>query len=219
MSNRVRSQPKLVSSAVCVHPPGTGWGALICGRSSKCSWADSVGKPPGRLPVQVFWARPTKRRPQGSPKTRWRDYIAPWATPRGAGGRDGREERLGSSSLLCVCVVKRRRVWVMVMQSYVFVCMCEDGKCGKRRIKVSKNYLMSSGNVHFIWNECNLRGADVKVSSQGTSIYSCRSTVRGDYLLWSSPEFLTFLPVAVVFLKVTSALLFFILHKWSLANC
>ncbi|CAL9694307.1 unnamed protein product [Knipowitschia caucasica] len=28
--------------------------------------------PPGRLPGEVFWARPTGRRPRGRPRTRWR---------------------------------------------------------------------------------------------------------------------------------------------------
>ena len=32
--------------------------------------------PPGRLPLEVFRARPTGRRPRGRPRTRWRDYIS-----------------------------------------------------------------------------------------------------------------------------------------------
>jgi len=32
--------------------------------------------PPGRLPLEVFQARPTGRRPRGRPRTRWRDYIS-----------------------------------------------------------------------------------------------------------------------------------------------
>jgi len=31
--------------------------------------------PPGRLPGEVFRARPTGRRPRGRPRTRWRDYV------------------------------------------------------------------------------------------------------------------------------------------------
>jgi len=31
---------------------------------------------PGRLPLEVFQARPTGRRPRGRPRTRWRDYIS-----------------------------------------------------------------------------------------------------------------------------------------------
>ncbi len=32
--------------------------------------------PPGRLPVEVFWAHRTGRRPRGRPRTRWRDYVS-----------------------------------------------------------------------------------------------------------------------------------------------
>ncbi|XP_058616632.1 uncharacterized protein LOC131530397 [Onychostoma macrolepis] len=32
--------------------------------------------PPGRLHGEVFWASPTRRRPQGRPRTRWRDYVS-----------------------------------------------------------------------------------------------------------------------------------------------
>ena len=32
--------------------------------------------PPGRLPLEVFRARPTGRRPRGRPRNRWRDYIS-----------------------------------------------------------------------------------------------------------------------------------------------
>ena len=31
---------------------------------------------PGRLPLEVFRARPTGRRPRGRPRARWRDYIS-----------------------------------------------------------------------------------------------------------------------------------------------
>ncbi|KAK0149506.1 X-ray repair cross-complementing protein 5 [Merluccius polli] len=34
-----------------------------------------VRMPPGRLPGEVFRARPTGRRPRGRPRTRWRDYC------------------------------------------------------------------------------------------------------------------------------------------------
>ena len=30
----------------------------------------------GRLPLELFWARPTGRRPRGRPRTRWRDYMS-----------------------------------------------------------------------------------------------------------------------------------------------
>uniref|UniRef100_A0AAY5KR82 Reverse transcriptase domain-containing protein n=1 Tax=Esox lucius TaxID=8010 RepID=A0AAY5KR82_ESOLU len=32
--------------------------------------------PPERLPGNVFWSRPTGRRPRGRPRTRWRDYVS-----------------------------------------------------------------------------------------------------------------------------------------------
>uniref|UniRef100_A0A3B3UK72 Ig-like domain-containing protein n=1 Tax=Poecilia latipinna TaxID=48699 RepID=A0A3B3UK72_9TELE len=35
-----------------------------------------VRMPPGRLPDEVFWARPTRRRPTGRPRTHWRDYVS-----------------------------------------------------------------------------------------------------------------------------------------------
>ncbi|PWA16488.1 hypothetical protein CCH79_00004565, partial [Gambusia affinis] len=35
-----------------------------------------VRMPPGRLPGEVFWARPTGRRPQGRPRTHWRNYVS-----------------------------------------------------------------------------------------------------------------------------------------------
>ncbi|KAK0144623.1 Proteasome activator complex subunit 1 [Merluccius polli] len=37
-----------------------------------------VRMPPGRLPGEVFRARPTGRRPRGRPRTRWRDYVSMW---------------------------------------------------------------------------------------------------------------------------------------------
>ncbi len=35
-----------------------------------------IRMPPGHLPVGVFWACPTSRRPRGRPRTCWRDYIS-----------------------------------------------------------------------------------------------------------------------------------------------
>ncbi len=42
-----------------------------------------IRMPPGRCPLEVFWARPT-RRPWGRPRTCWRDYIShlAWECPR-----------------------------------------------------------------------------------------------------------------------------------------
>ncbi|KAK0139217.1 hypothetical protein N1851_005017 [Merluccius polli] len=41
-----------------------------------------VRMPPGRLPGEVFRARPTGRRPRGRPRTRWRDYVSRLARKR-----------------------------------------------------------------------------------------------------------------------------------------
>ncbi|KAI3356742.1 hypothetical protein L3Q82_003423 [Scortum barcoo] len=38
--------------------------------------------PPGRLPREVFQACPTRRRPRGRPRTRWRDYVSQLAWER-----------------------------------------------------------------------------------------------------------------------------------------
>ena len=34
------------------------------------------------LPGEVFWARPTGRRPRGRPRTRWRDFVSRLAWER-----------------------------------------------------------------------------------------------------------------------------------------
>uniref|UniRef100_A0A8C5B2H5 Dickkopf-related protein 1/2/4 C-terminal subdomain 1 domain-containing protein n=1 Tax=Gadus morhua TaxID=8049 RepID=A0A8C5B2H5_GADMO len=41
-----------------------------------------VRMPTGRLPWEVFQARPVGRRPRGRPRTRWRDYISTLAWER-----------------------------------------------------------------------------------------------------------------------------------------
>ncbi|TKS64956.1 LINE-1 reverse transcriptase -like protein [Collichthys lucidus] len=41
-----------------------------------------VRMPPGRLPGETFWARPSGRRPRGRPRTRWRDYVSRLAWER-----------------------------------------------------------------------------------------------------------------------------------------
>ena len=50
---------------------------LLCVEKSQLRWFGHLMRiPPGRLPREVFLARPTGRRPRGRPKTRWRDYIS-----------------------------------------------------------------------------------------------------------------------------------------------
>lgn len=35
-----------------------------------------IRMPPGRLPLEVFWASPAGMRPWGRPRTRWRDCVS-----------------------------------------------------------------------------------------------------------------------------------------------
>uniref|UniRef100_A0A6Q2YG92 Sodium/hydrogen exchanger n=1 Tax=Esox lucius TaxID=8010 RepID=A0A6Q2YG92_ESOLU len=50
--------------------------------------------PPGRLPREVFQARPAGRRPRGRSRTRWRDYISTLASKMNA--EDGAMEELAT---------------------------------------------------------------------------------------------------------------------------
>ena len=61
--------------------------------------------PPGRLPGEVFRARPTGRRPRGRPRTRWRDYVSRLAWERLGVPPDALEE---------VCV--DREVWAALLK-------------------------------------------------------------------------------------------------------
>ena len=50
---------------------------LLCKERSQLRWfGHLVRMPPGRIPGEVLQARPGGRRPQGRPRTRWRDYIS-----------------------------------------------------------------------------------------------------------------------------------------------
>uniref|UniRef100_A0AAV2JL93 ribonuclease H n=1 Tax=Knipowitschia caucasica TaxID=637954 RepID=A0AAV2JL93_KNICA len=60
---------------------------------------------PGRLPGEVFRARPTGRRPRGRPRTRWRDYVSQLAWERLGVPLDELEE---------VCV--DREVWASLLR-------------------------------------------------------------------------------------------------------
>ena len=56
---------------------------LLCVERSQLRWFRHLMRmPPGRLPREVFLARPTGRRPRGRPRTRWRDYISSLAWER-----------------------------------------------------------------------------------------------------------------------------------------
>ena len=64
-----------------------------------------VRMPPGRLPGEVFRARPTGRRPRGRPRTRWRDYVSRLAW-----------ERLGVPPEELEEVTRDRDVWVSLLK-------------------------------------------------------------------------------------------------------
>ena len=56
---------------------------LLCLERSQLRWfGHLVRMPTGRLPWEVFQARPVGRRPRGRPRTRWRDYISTLAWER-----------------------------------------------------------------------------------------------------------------------------------------
>jgi len=56
---------------------------LLSVERSQLGWfGHLIRMPPGRLPWEVFQARPTGRRPRGTPRTRWRDYVSRLACER-----------------------------------------------------------------------------------------------------------------------------------------
>ncbi|KAK3565094.1 hypothetical protein QTP86_033147, partial [Hemibagrus guttatus] len=49
---------------------------LLCIERGQLRWLGHLFRmPPGRLPGEVFRACPTRKRPRGRPRTRWRDYV------------------------------------------------------------------------------------------------------------------------------------------------
>ncbi|KAJ7998063.1 hypothetical protein DPEC_G00218650 [Dallia pectoralis] len=74
---------------------------LLCIERSQLRWfGHLVRMPPGRLPREVFQARPAGRRPRGRPRTRWRDYISTLAW-----------ERLGIPQSELANVAREGEVW------------------------------------------------------------------------------------------------------------
>ncbi|KAK9541149.1 hypothetical protein VZT92_001216 [Zoarces viviparus] len=63
-----------------------------------------IRMPPGRLPLEVFQARSTGKRPRGRPRTRWRDYISQLAW-----------EHLGIPQNELEHVAGEREVWVSLL--------------------------------------------------------------------------------------------------------
>ncbi|KAK3538499.1 hypothetical protein QTP86_006187 [Hemibagrus guttatus] len=61
--------------------------------------------PPGRLPGEVFRACPTRKRPRGRPRTRWRDYVFRLAW-----------ERLGVPPEELEEVAREREVWASLLR-------------------------------------------------------------------------------------------------------
>ncbi|KAK3512205.1 hypothetical protein QTP70_000467 [Hemibagrus guttatus] len=61
--------------------------------------------PPGRLPGEVFWACPTRKRPRGRPRTHWRDYVFRLAW-----------ERLGVPPEELEEVAREREVWASLLR-------------------------------------------------------------------------------------------------------
>ena len=62
-----------------------------------------VRMPPGRLPGEVFRARPTGRRPWGRPRTRWRDYVSQLAWEHLGIPREELDEVAGEREVWASC--------------------------------------------------------------------------------------------------------------------
>ncbi|KAJ8007663.1 hypothetical protein DPEC_G00096500 [Dallia pectoralis] len=77
LSLRDRVRSSVIREELGVEP------LLLCIERSQLRWfGHLVRMPPGRLPREVFQARPAGRRPRGRPRTRWRDYISTLAWER-----------------------------------------------------------------------------------------------------------------------------------------
>ncbi len=73
---------------------------------SQLRWLGQLFRmPPGCLPGEVFWARPTGKRPRARPKTCWRDYVSQLAW-----------ERLGIPPEVQDEVSREREVWASLLR-------------------------------------------------------------------------------------------------------
>ena len=98
LSLRDRVRSSVIQEGLGVEP------LLLRIKRSQMRWLGHlVRMPPGRLPGEVFRARPTGRRPWGRPRTRWRDYVSRLAW-----------ERLGVPEL--EEVAGDRDVWVSLLK-------------------------------------------------------------------------------------------------------
>ena len=78
---------------------------LIRVERSQMRWfGHLIRMPPGRLPGEVFRARPTGRRPQGRPRTRWRDYVSRLAWERLGIPREELDEVAGEREVWASCL-------------------------------------------------------------------------------------------------------------------
>ena len=98
LKDRVRSSA--IQEGLGVEP------LLLCVERSQLRWFGHLMRmPPGRLPREVFLARPTGRRPRGRPRTRWMDYISSLAW-----------ERLGIPGSELADVAGERDVWGLLLK-------------------------------------------------------------------------------------------------------
>ena len=100
LSLRDRVRSSVIQEELGVDP------LLLCVERSQMRWLRHlVRMPPGRLPGEVFRARPTGRRPRGRPRTRWRDYVSRLAW-----------ERLGIPQEELDEVAGEREVWTSLLR-------------------------------------------------------------------------------------------------------
>ncbi|KAM4534591.1 uncharacterized protein V3H82_024506 [Fundulus diaphanus] len=100
LSLRDRVRSSVIRGGLRVEP------LLLHVQRSQLRWLGHlVRMPPGRLPGEVFRARPTGRRPRGRPRTCWRDYVSrlTW-------------ERLGISPEELAQVAGERDVWASLLK-------------------------------------------------------------------------------------------------------
>uniref|UniRef100_A0A3P9PV83 Reverse transcriptase domain-containing protein n=1 Tax=Poecilia reticulata TaxID=8081 RepID=A0A3P9PV83_POERE len=100
LSLRDRVRSSVIREGLRVEP------LLLHVERSQLRWLGHlVRMPPGRLPGEVFRARPTGRRPRGRPRTRWRDYVSRLAW-----------ERLGIPPEELEEVAGEREVWASLLK-------------------------------------------------------------------------------------------------------
>jgi len=100
LSLRDRVRSSVIREGLGVEP------LLLHVERSQLRWLGHLFRmPPGRLPGEVFRARPTGGRPRGRPRTRWRDYVSRLAW-----------ERLGVPPEELEEVAGEREVWASLLK-------------------------------------------------------------------------------------------------------